>query len=112
MVASLHPSPRLHLRGVFRRSDIVNRLGLELGHPVIVPHDAVYAGAIGAALLAWDQRRKREKKELMFFDHLEECLDTGLDLARISLRVIGLDLEEGHVPVLCKILLENRDSTL
>ena len=48
-----------------------------------------------------------DKKALVFFCHLEECLDTGLDLAGISLRVVGLDLEKGHVPVLCEVLLED-----
>jgi activator of 2-hydroxyglutaryl-CoA dehydratase len=38
----------------------VQRLSLELGHPVTVPDDAVYAGAIGAALLAWEHRSESE----------------------------------------------------
>ncbi len=64
MVASLHPEPPIAFTGgVSQNADIVNRLGLELGHPVNVPHDAVYAGAIGAALLAWEHRLETEKKE-------------------------------------------------
>ena len=55
MVASLHPgSPIAFTGGVAENTDIVERLARELGTPVIVPNDAVYAGAIGAALLAWE----------------------------------------------------------
>jgi activator of 2-hydroxyglutaryl-CoA dehydratase len=61
MVASLHPGPPVVFTGgVSQNADIAKRLSLELGHPVIVPHDAVYAGAIGAALLAWEHRDKKE----------------------------------------------------
>jgi (R)-2-hydroxyacyl-CoA dehydratese activating ATPase len=57
MVASLRPEPPIAFTGgVSRNGDIVQRLAAELGHPVIVPPDAVYAGAIGAALLAWEYR--------------------------------------------------------
>lgn len=59
MVASLHLEPPIAFTGgVSQNADIVERLSAELGHPVIVPHDAVYAGAIGAALLAWEHGRK------------------------------------------------------
>jgi predicted CoA-substrate-specific enzyme activase len=58
MIASLHPKPPIAFTGgVSQNEDIVKRLGLELGYPVIVPKDAVYAGAIGAALLAWEQHK-------------------------------------------------------
>ncbi len=57
MVASLHPGPPIAFTGgVAENTDIVERLARELGFPVIVPADAVYAGAIGAALLAWEHR--------------------------------------------------------
>jgi predicted CoA-substrate-specific enzyme activase len=57
MVASLHPEPPIAFTGgVSQNKDIVQRLSGELGNPVMVPHDAVYAGAIGAALLAWEHR--------------------------------------------------------
>ena len=58
MVASIHPEPPIAFTGgVSQNKDIVKRLGLEIGYPVIVPKDAVYAGAIGAALLAWEQHK-------------------------------------------------------
>jgi predicted CoA-substrate-specific enzyme activase len=61
MVASLHPGPPVVFTGgVSQNADIAKRLSLELGYPIIVPHDAVYAGAIGAALLAWEHRDKKE----------------------------------------------------
>lgn len=68
MVASLHPEPPIAFTGgVSQNADIVEKLSKELGCPVIVPHDAVYAGAIGAALLAWvhrvEQNEKSTKKE-------------------------------------------------
>lgn len=57
MVASLRPEPPIVFTGgVSQNSDLVQRLSGELGHPVIVPQDAVFAGAIGAALLAWEHR--------------------------------------------------------
>jgi predicted CoA-substrate-specific enzyme activase len=57
MVASLRPEPPIVFTGgVSQNEDIVQRLSAELGYPVLVPHDAVYAGAIGAALLAWEHR--------------------------------------------------------
>jgi predicted CoA-substrate-specific enzyme activase len=57
MVASLRPEPPIVFTGgVSQNGDIAQRLSRELGHPVIVPRDAVYAGAIGAALLAWEHR--------------------------------------------------------
>ena len=59
MVASLLPEPHIAFTGgVSQNADIVQKLSKELGHPVIVPHDAVYAGAIGAALLAWEHSKK------------------------------------------------------
>jgi predicted CoA-substrate-specific enzyme activase len=57
MVASLRPEPPVAFTGgVSQNADIVEKLTKDLGCPVIVPHDAVYAGAIGAALLAWEHR--------------------------------------------------------
>jgi predicted CoA-substrate-specific enzyme activase len=57
MIASLHPIPPVAFTGgVSQNADIVHRLSEELGFPIIVPHDAIYAGAIGAALLAWEHR--------------------------------------------------------
>jgi (R)-2-hydroxyacyl-CoA dehydratese activating ATPase len=57
MVASLRPVPPIVFTGgVSQNRDIARRLSAELGHPVIVPEDAVYAGALGAALLAWEHR--------------------------------------------------------
>jgi len=47
MVASLHPRPPIVFTGgVSQNGDIATRLGEELGPPVIVPEDAVYAGAM------------------------------------------------------------------
>lgn len=61
MVASLRPEPVIAFTGgVSQNADIVQRLSSGLGHPVIVPQDAVYAGAIGAALLAWEHRNESE----------------------------------------------------
>ncbi|MEI6294346.1 MAG: acyl-CoA dehydratase activase [Methanomicrobiales archaeon] len=60
MVASLHPEPPIAFTGgVSQNADIVKRLGREIGYPVIVPPDAIYAGAIGAALLAWEHLAQR-----------------------------------------------------
>ncbi|MDD1691425.1 MAG: acyl-CoA dehydratase activase [Methanoregula sp.] len=57
MVASLHPLPPIAFTGgVSQNSDIAQKLEEELHQPVIVPKDAIYAGAIGAALLAWEHR--------------------------------------------------------
>ena len=59
MIASLHPAPPVVFTGgVSQNGDIVQKLGEELLLPVIVPQDAVYAGAIGAALLAWEHRKE------------------------------------------------------
>jgi (R)-2-hydroxyacyl-CoA dehydratese activating ATPase len=59
MVASLHPiSPIAFTGGVSQNSDIAQKLGEELHQPVIVPGDAIYAGALGAALMAWDHLKK------------------------------------------------------
>ena len=63
MIASLHPEPPIVFTGgVSQNADIAGRLSRELGHPVIVPRDAIYAGAIGAALLAWESREETGKK--------------------------------------------------
>lgn len=40
--------------GVSRNADIACRLEAELGKPVMVPPNGMWAGAIGAALYAWD----------------------------------------------------------
>lgn len=62
MVASLHPEPPLVFTGgVSQNGDIAERLSQELVIPVIVPEDAVYAGALGAALLAWENRDLHQK---------------------------------------------------
>jgi len=64
MVASLHPIPPIAFTGgVSQNSDIAQKLGEELHQPVIVPRDAIYAGALGAALMAWDHRKTVELKE-------------------------------------------------
>jgi predicted CoA-substrate-specific enzyme activase len=64
MVASLHPEPPVVFTGgVSQNADIARRISEELGYPVIVPDNAVYAGAIGAALHAWEHRRETRKKE-------------------------------------------------
>ena len=64
MVACIHPAPPIAFTGgVSQNADIVQKLSEELGFPVIVPHDAIYAGAIGAALLAWEHREETGKKE-------------------------------------------------
>jgi activator of 2-hydroxyglutaryl-CoA dehydratase len=61
MVASLRPEPPVVFTGgVSQNDDIRQRLSAELGHQVIVPDDAVYAGAIGAALLAWEHREEEK----------------------------------------------------
>lgn len=66
MVASLHPEPPIAFTGgVSQNADVVQRLAREIGHPMIVPYDAVYAGALGAALLAWEHR-DREKFKTVF----------------------------------------------
>jgi hypothetical protein len=71
-------------------------------------------GAITAGAPSWSEALLGDskdpdlmKKGLVFFCHFEECLNAGFDLAGISLRIIGLDLEEGYVPVLCKVILEH-----
>jgi len=59
MIASLHPEPPVVFTGgVSQNADIAERLSQELGYPVIVPENAVYAGALGAALLAGEQTKK------------------------------------------------------
>lgn len=57
MVASLHPRPPIVFTGgVSQNSDIVQKLIGELHQTVVVPADAIFAGALGAALIAWDHR--------------------------------------------------------
>ncbi len=64
MVASLHPVPPIAFTGgVSQNSDIAQKLGEELHQPVIVPQDAIYAGALGAALMAWDHNNSSELEE-------------------------------------------------
>jgi predicted CoA-substrate-specific enzyme activase len=59
MIAPLRPAPPIVFTGgVSQNQDIAERISCELGHTVIVPQDAIYAGAIGAALLAWENRAK------------------------------------------------------
>jgi len=55
MIASIHPAPPVVFTGgVSRNEEIVLRVSAEIGYPVVVPEDAVYAGALGAALIAWE----------------------------------------------------------
>ena len=62
MAASVHPvPPGVFTGGVSKNHDIAVKLGGELGFPLVVPENSVYAGAIGAALVAWDYREKQEK---------------------------------------------------
>ena len=64
MVAALQPEPPVAFTGgVSQNEDIMRRLSEELDCPVIVPDNAIYAGAIGAALLAWEHRDKTGKNE-------------------------------------------------
>jgi (R)-2-hydroxyacyl-CoA dehydratese activating ATPase len=64
MIASLHPEPPVVFTGgVSQNADIAERLSAGIGHPVIVPEDAVFAGALGAALLAWENRDLHTKAE-------------------------------------------------
>jgi predicted CoA-substrate-specific enzyme activase len=64
MVASLHPQPPIVFTGgVSQNRDIVQKLGEELHQPVTVPKDAIYAGALGAALMAWEHRNITELEE-------------------------------------------------
>ncbi|MEN6412194.1 MAG: acyl-CoA dehydratase activase [Veillonellales bacterium] len=46
--------------GMSRITTLINYLEQDLGLRVIVPEQAVFAGAIGAALLAWDKNEKSE----------------------------------------------------
>ncbi|MDD1681201.1 MAG: acyl-CoA dehydratase activase [Methanoregula sp.] len=63
MVASLHPRPPIAFTGgVSQNCDIAQKLGEELRQPVIVPRDAIYAGALGAALMAWDHHHMSESE--------------------------------------------------
>jgi len=60
MISSLHPGPPIAFTGgVSQNEDIVKRLGEEIGYTLIVPQNAIYAGAIGAALLAWEHRGRQ-----------------------------------------------------
>jgi predicted CoA-substrate-specific enzyme activase len=55
MIAPLHPQPPVVFTGgVSQNTDLVARLKKMLGHEILVPKDAVFAGALGAALIAWD----------------------------------------------------------
>jgi (R)-2-hydroxyacyl-CoA dehydratese activating ATPase len=61
MIASLRPEPPIVFTGgVSQNADIARRLSGELGHPIVVPEDAVYAGAIGAAMIAWEHREDKK----------------------------------------------------
>ena len=61
MVAGLNPQPPIVFTGgVAQNGDIVTRLETELGQKVVVPKDGIYAGALGAALIAWDHRLPAE----------------------------------------------------
>nr|WP_319377538.1 acyl-CoA dehydratase activase [uncultured Methanoregula sp.] len=61
MVSPLHPAePLAFTGGVSQNRDIARRLEKELGLVVTVPRDAVFAGALGAALLAWEKRESPE----------------------------------------------------
>lgn len=56
MVSGLHPEPPIVFTGgVSQNADLVERISSAIGHPIIVPQDALYAGALGAALLVWEQ---------------------------------------------------------
>jgi len=44
--------------GVARNEGVRTGLEEQLGVPVLVPDDCQFAGAIGAALLAWDSTEK------------------------------------------------------
>lgn len=64
MVASLCPRPPIAFTGgVSKNTDIAQKLGEELHQPVVVPKDAIYAGAIGAALMAWEFRNEKRIEE-------------------------------------------------
>jgi activator of 2-hydroxyglutaryl-CoA dehydratase len=64
MVASLRPRPPIAFTGgVSKNTDIAQKLGEELHQPVVVPKDAIYAGAIGAALMAWEFRNEKRIEE-------------------------------------------------
>ena len=62
MVAGLNPQPPIVFTGgVAQNGDIVARLENELRQMVVVPRDGIYAGALGAALLAWEHRLPAEE---------------------------------------------------
>jgi predicted CoA-substrate-specific enzyme activase len=62
MVAGLNPQPPIVFTGgVALNRDIVTRLETELRQKVVVPDDGIYAGALGAALLAWEYRLPEEE---------------------------------------------------
>ena len=62
MVAGLRPQPPIVFTGgVALNGDIVIRLETELRQKVVVPEDGIYAGALGAALLAWEHRLPPEE---------------------------------------------------
>nr|WP_321351140.1 acyl-CoA dehydratase activase [uncultured Methanoregula sp.] len=61
MVSPLHPAePLAFTGGVSQNGDIVRKLETELGLKITVPKDAVFAGALGAALIAWEKRESPE----------------------------------------------------
>ena len=62
MVAGLNPQPPIVFTGgVALNGDIVARLEAELRQKVVVPGDGIYAGALGAALLAWEHRLPKDE---------------------------------------------------
>lgn len=64
MVAGLNPQPPIVFTGgVALNGDIVARLETELRQKVVVPGDGIYAGALGAALLACEHRLPRAECE-------------------------------------------------
>jgi activator of 2-hydroxyglutaryl-CoA dehydratase len=61
MVAGLNPQPPIVFTGgVALNPDIVARLEAELRQNIVVPKDGIYAGALGAALLAWEHRLPKD----------------------------------------------------
>ena len=59
MAGRINPQePVVLTGGMSRITTLINYLEQDLGQKVIVPEQAVFAGAIGAALLAWDKNEK------------------------------------------------------
>ena len=46
--------------GVARNKGIVRAMEKEIGHKITVPEDCQLAGALGAALFAWDELLKEK----------------------------------------------------